>query len=93
MTAWEHNSKITLTKNPYYHAVDKVTMDELDFYLSDDANNMLANFQKGDWQLIDDVPTSEIASLKEQYPTEFVIAGQIGTYYVCWNINEENPAR
>lgn len=37
MTAWEHNSKITLTKNPYYHAVDKVTMDELDFYLSDDA--------------------------------------------------------
>ena len=51
MTAWEHNSKITLTKNPYYHAVDKVTMDELDFYLSDDANNMLANFQKGDWQL------------------------------------------
>lgn len=89
MTAWEHNSKITLTKNPYYHAVDKVTMDELDFYLSDDANNMLANFQKGDWQLIDDVPTSEIASLKEQYPTEFVIAGQIGTYYVCWNINEE----
>lgn len=89
MTAWEHNSKITLTKNPYYHAVDKVTMDELDFYLSDDANNMLANFQKGDWQLIDDVPTSEIASLKEQYPTEFVIAGQIGTYYVCWNIIEE----
>lgn len=89
MTAWEHNSKITLTKNPYYHAVDKVTIDELDFYLSDDANNMLANFQKGDWQLIDDVPTSEIASLKEQYPTEFVIAGQIGTYYVCWNINEE----
>lgn len=50
---------------------------------------MLANFQKGDWQLIDDVPTSEIASLKEQYPTEFVVAGQIGTYYVCWNINEE----
>lgn len=89
MTAWEHNSKITLTKNPYYHAVDKVTMDELDFYLSDDANNMLANFQKGDWQLIDDVPTSEIASLKEQYPTEFVVAGQIGNYYVCWNINEE----
>ena len=89
MTAWNHNSKITLTKNPYYHAADTVTMDELDFYLSDDANNMLANFEKGDWQLIDDVPTSEIAALKVKYPTEFVVAGQIGTYYVCWNINEE----
>ena len=89
MTAWEHNSKITLTKNPYYHAVDKVTMDELDFYLSDDANNMLSNFKNGDWELIDDVPTNEIASLKAEYPDEFVVAGQIGTYYVCWNINED----
>ena len=88
MTGWDHNSKITLTKNTAYFAADTITMDEIDFYLSDDANNMLANFQNGDWQLIDDVPTSEIASLKEQYPTEFVVAGQIGTYYVCWNINE-----
>ena len=87
MTGWDHNSKITLT-NAAYFAADTITMDEIDFYLSDDANNMLANFQNGDWQLIDDVPTSEIASLKEQYPTEFVVAGQIGTYYVCWNINE-----
>ena len=89
MTGWDHNSKITLTKNAAYFAADTITMDEIDFYLSDDANNMLANFQNGDWQLIDDVPTSEIASLKEQYPTEFVVAGQIGTYYVCWNINED----
>ncbi len=88
MTAWDHNSKITLTKNANYFAADTVTMDQIEFYLSDDANNMLANFQNGDWQLIDDVPTSEIAALKEQYPTEFVVAGQIGTYYVCWNINE-----
>ena len=88
MTGWDHNSKITLTKNAAYFAADTITMDEIDFYLSDDANNMLANFQNGDWQLIDEVPTSEIASLKEQYPTEFVVAGQIGTYYVCWNINE-----
>ncbi len=88
MASWEHNSKITLTKNANYFAADTVTMDQIEFYLSDDANNMLANFQNGDWQLIDDVPTSEIAALKEQYPTEFVVAGQIGTYYVCWNINE-----
>jgi oligopeptide transport system substrate-binding protein len=35
------------------------------------------------------VPTNEIAALKEEYPDEFVIAGQIGTYYVCWNANQE----
>ena len=89
MTGWDHNSKITLTKNPNYYNADAVTMDEIVFYLSDDANNMLSNFKNGEWLLIDDVPTNEIAALKTEYPDEFKIAGQIGTYYVCWNINEE----
>ena len=87
MTGWEHNSKITLTKNPAYHDADSVTMETLEFYLSDDANNMLSNFKNGEWQLIDDVPTNEIPALKEEYPTEFHIAGQIGTYYTIFNVN------
>ena len=89
MTSWDHNSVITLTKNDNFVDAADVTMNEINFYLSDDANNQLANFENGDWEFIDDVPTNEIASLKENYPTEFVVAGQLGTYYVCWNINEE----
>ncbi len=89
MTGWEHNSVITMEKNPNHVDADTVTMDKIEFYLSDDSNNMLTNFKNGTWQLIDDVPTNEIASLKAEYPDEFVVAGQIGTYYVCWNINED----
>jgi len=89
ISSWEHNSVIVLTKNENYHDADVVTMKEIKFYLSDDANNMLANFKNGEWLLIDDVPTNEIAALKVEYPEEFVVAGQIGTYYVCWNVNEE----
>ncbi len=88
ITSWEHDSVITMTKNEAYHDAANVTMNEIKFYLSDDANNMLTNYKNGDWLLIDDVPTNEIASLKKDYANEFVIAGQIGTYYVCWNINE-----
>ncbi len=89
MTKWDHNSLITLTKNANYVDADTITMDEINFYLSDDANNMLTNFENGSWQLIDDVPTNEIAALKDKYPDEFVVAGQLGTYYVCWNVNED----
>lgn len=89
MTGWDHNSVITLEKNENYHDADEILMDKIEFYLSDDSNNMLTNFQNGSWLLIDDVPTNEIANLKANYPDEFVIAGQIGTYYACWNINEE----
>ena len=89
MDSWEHSSVIGLVKNENYPDADKITMERINCYLSDDYNNMLTNFQNGDWQFIDDVPTNEIASLKQNYPDEFIVAGQLGTYYVCWNINED----
>ncbi len=88
LSAWEHNSLITLEKNADYVEADTIKMDEIKFYLSDDANNMLSNFKNGEWALIDDVPTNEISTLKNDYPDEFFNVGQLGTYYVCWNINE-----
>lgn len=88
LTSWDHNSLITLTKNADHPDADQVTMETINFYLSDDANNQLSNFKNGEWLLIDDVPTNEIAALKAEYPDEFYNVGQIGTYYVCWNVNE-----
>ncbi|NCB33363.1 MAG: peptide ABC transporter substrate-binding protein [Erysipelotrichia bacterium] len=88
LTGWDHNSLITLTKNEDWYDADKVTMDTINFYLSDNADNMLSNFKNGDWQMIDDVPTQEIDALKTEYPDEFTIAGQLGTYYVIWNVNQ-----
>ena len=89
LESWDHNSLITLKKNENHPDAAEVTMDTLQFYLSDDANNMLTNFKNGDWLLIDDIPTNEIASVKADYPDEFFNVGQLGTYYVCWNINED----
>ncbi len=88
IASWEHNSVIVLEKNESYHNADTVRMERIEFYLSDDQNNMLANFENGAWLLIDSVPNNEIPSLKEKYPEEFVITGQIGTCYVNWNVNE-----
>jgi oligopeptide transport system substrate-binding protein len=88
LSDWTHNSVITLTKNPDYYDADSVTMETIQFYLSDDANNMVANFKNGEWQLIDDVPTNEMAALQAEYPDEYKVDGQLGTYYVCWNVNE-----
>ena len=88
MTGWDHNSVITVAKNDGYWDAANVKMNEIKFYLSDDANNQLTNFKNGDWQLIDDVPTNEMKTLAAEYPTEYAVVGQIGTYYVCWNINE-----
>ncbi len=87
MTSWVHNSVITYEKNEYYHDADSITQDKIDFYLSDDATNMLTNFKNGDWKFIDDVPTDEIETLKVDAADEFYITGQLGTYYVTFNMN------
>ena len=88
MTGWEHDSVINLAKNEHYWDADNVVMETIDCYLSDDSNNQLTNWKNDTWQFIDDCPTNEMAAMKEEYPDEFTVVGQIGTYYVCWNINE-----
>ena len=93
MGDWRHNSLITLQKNENYHDAPNVSMESIRFFLSDDANNMLTNFKNGTWLLIDDVPTNEIPALQQQYQEQFVISGQIGTYYLCWNANQDLKPR
>lgn len=88
ISSWKHNQLITLTKNENYHEADKVTMPQINCYLSDDNNAMLANYKSGNWQMIDNVPAGEISNLKENNPDEFKTIGQLGTYYICWNVNE-----
>ena len=88
MQSWVHNSVITLVKNEYFIDAADITMGTINCYLSDDMNNMLINFMTGDWQFIDDVPTNDIANLKTNYKDEFFITGNLGTYYICWNVNE-----
>lgn len=88
MESWRHDSLITLAKRTGYHDAEQVTMGKVHFYLSDDANNMLTNYKNGTWQLIDTLPTNEIAALKAQYPQEFKTAPRLSTYYICFNINK-----
>ena len=84
LTGWEHKASLTLTRNQDHHG--GATLQELKVYLSDDANNMLTNFRSGAWQMIDQIPANEIPGLKGS--KELVSASQIGTYFLCWNVNE-----
>ncbi|MBR1830483.1 MAG: hypothetical protein IJ781_13485, partial [Atopobiaceae bacterium] len=86
ITDWAHNSVITLTKREDYWDAANVSMNEIKWFLSDDSNTNLANWEKGDWHFIDEIPTNEMARVKEQYADQYVVAPYAGTYYVCWNV-------
>ncbi len=87
MEAWEHNSYITLVKNKDYWDAANIKLEKITFALSDDDNAILASYKSGQYQMIDSVPNEQIDSLKKDFPKEFVIAGQMGTYYISFNMN------
>lgn len=87
MTEWVHNSYITLEKNPNYWDAANIKMDKITFALSDDDNAILASYKAGQYDMIDSVPNDQIDDLKAAYPNEFVVAGQMGTYYISFNVN------
>ena len=88
LDAWEHNSSITLVKNKDYWDADNIKLDKITFALSDDDNAILASYQAGQYDMIDSVPTDQMDELAKNYPDEYVVAGQMGTYYVSFNVNK-----
>lgn len=88
LESWEHNSSITLKKNQNYINGDKVTAETISFCLSEDEKTVLEGFEKGEIQFVDEIDTSEIESLKIKYPNNIKSADRKGTYYICWNVNQ-----
>lgn len=82
-------SQLVMEKNEYYQGADDVKTNKLIFAFNDDDQSRLSNYQNGSYQFIDEVPNEEIKSLQEQYPDEFVVEGQLGTYYVSFNVDDK----
>lgn len=87
LTKWEHKSYMVFEKNENYIDKDSVKMKKITMHLSDNAVSMLANYTSNTWQFIDEVPNAEIPTLKKDYANEFVVSGQLGTYYAIFNNN------
>ncbi len=87
LVTWEHNSYMLYEKNENYWDVANVGPDAIKFVLMEDANAQLSAFESGEVLFVDDCPTDEIQAQKEN--PEFHIEGQLGTYYVSYNTENE----
>lgn len=87
LTEWNHESSMVFTKNPYYWDAANVKLNTIKFMLSADDVAIFAAYNAGDVDFIDTVPTDEIKNLKSN--PEFHIIDNLGTYYVCFNVNSD----
>ena len=83
MTEFTDGAQIVFTKNPYYWDSANITFDQIIWHLIEDANTSYTAYNQGELQLIKDVPTEEIPSLRGN--SEFNMAPIMGTYYVTFN--------
>ena len=82
---WKHNESMVYVKNPNFYDAANVGLEELHFMLSSDHTAMLAAYDAGNLDMIDEAPNDELSRLKEL--DEFHIAEQLGTYYIGFNVN------
>ena len=86
MTEWVASSYIMYEKNPNYWDVANLGTEKIKFVLMEDDNAQLAAYTSGELQFIDTVPNDEIDTLKAR--PDFYIEGQLGTYYISFNVND-----
>jgi len=83
-----NQSQMVMEKNEYYHNVDAVVTDKITWPFNEDDSSLLANYKNGSYLFIDSVPNDQIKTIKAEYPTEYQVMGQLGTYYVSFNMND-----
>lgn len=87
LTEWVHGQSMVYTKNPYFWNADSVSIERLEFMLSDDATAIYAAYQAGDLDFTDTIPTDAIESAKDS--GEFYVVDQLGVAYVCFNVQSD----
>lgn len=87
MVEWSHNAYILTEKSETYYNYDNLGPDTIKYTLLDDSNAILAAYKSGELDFIEELPTDELANYLVS--GELQIVDYIGTYYVCFNTEDE----
>lgn len=86
MTEWVPGSHILYTKNENYWDFDNLGTKNIKFVLMDDDTAILNAFKQKEILFADSMPQDEIDAWRDK--PEFNIEGQLGTYYLSFNVTK-----
>jgi len=89
LVSYKVDDVIEYEKNPYYWNAEKVELDGVKCWLSEDNTAILTGYENGTTDLINSIAPEEFDRLKATYGSEFVIADQMGTWYVLFNVYKD----
>lgn len=84
MKTYAKGDKIVFAKNPYYWDAERITFDEIVWKLMEDNVAAYAAYEKGALQMVQSVPTEEVAALSGR--PDFHMKPTLDTCYLSFNL-------
>jgi len=82
-------SHIRLVRNPYYWDNERVIIDEVFFYPTEDLSAELMRYRAGELSWTYEVPNTQFNWLKTNLPDELKVSDWLGIYYFGFNTTRE----
>ena len=89
MTEFKVDDVAAFEKNPYYWNAENVSLGGINAYLAEDSVAILAAYESDMVSFIESMDPAEFERLDATYPGELVMAGQLGTYYILFNVHKD----
>jgi oligopeptide transport system substrate-binding protein len=86
LTDWQHNSEMTIKKNPHYWDADNVKVDSVRMVIITDTNTALAAFKGGKLDFFKDPPSPLLPQLFKS--GEAQVAPTLGTSFSVFHVTE-----
>ncbi|MCX7552420.1 peptide ABC transporter substrate-binding protein [Marinicella sp. S1101] len=87
---WRTQERITLEKNPHFHAADDVFTTTVNYWVTENQNSELLRFRAGELDITETIPDNKITWLREHLPDALRIAPYYGTFFLGLNLNDEH---
>ncbi|NLW70910.1 MAG: peptide ABC transporter substrate-binding protein [Eubacteriaceae bacterium] len=93
MTSYAVDDVIKYVKNENYWNADKVALEAVNCYLSEDNVAILTNYENDTADFINSIDPTEYDRLNSTYPGQLNFGDYIGTYYILFNVHKDiSPA-
>lgn len=89
---WVSQSRISVEKHPGYYDADKVSLDGVNYFTTEDRNAAISRFRSGELDIIRDYPSSRYQWLKDNLSEATHLSPMLGSYYYVLNAREGRPA-
>ncbi len=88
LAAWRPNQDVVVTRNPYYWDRDRVRLNEVHFYPTDNIESEERSFRAGELHVTYGLPPSKIAVYQDRHDLRLRITPQLDTAFVDFNTNK-----